>query len=350
MEIRKVAFMKNEQKELLIFLLVTFGVPFLMGIPLAILSQAGTDTASFAATQMLYPAAGLMLAKLICDKDKSLMPKTFFIGFLVLTGFMILWCFAPFFLPTQTALNGTSYLQIACSIIVGISLFLESEKKCSVYGLKSKNWNLSIRLLVLFIVLYYARIFIVSVVTGNPAEALDSVSLSHLLGTLGVLPISFLCSLPFMLGEEYGWRFYFQPFLQQKFGLIKGVLLFGVLWELWHLPLVLFYYAPGASSTALLKIVLFRLIHATCLAIFMAYAYMRTHNVWLPILIHFSNNSIASIGAFDKELSWSLLGICALITMVSYLPFLFSTVFRKPKADSNIKVALLTIFNLAKKI
>ena len=50
----------------------------------------------------------------------------------------------------------------------------------------------------------------------------------------------FLYNFHYHFGEEYGWRSYFQPLLQKKFGIVKGVLLFGVLWELWHLPMVIF--------------------------------------------------------------------------------------------------------------
>lgn len=96
MQTTKLTSLKKEQKELLVFLLVAFGLPFFMWIPMAILADLGKDVTFFGFTQMLYPAAGLMLAKLICDKDKSVMPKTFFLGFLILTGLIVLWCFALF--------------------------------------------------------------------------------------------------------------------------------------------------------------------------------------------------------------------------------------------------------------
>ena len=45
--------METGKKELLIFLLVAFGMPLLMTIPLALSYYGGKDTSSFASAQML---------------------------------------------------------------------------------------------------------------------------------------------------------------------------------------------------------------------------------------------------------------------------------------------------------
>ena len=81
---------QKECRELLIFLLVTYGIPYLMIIPMAILTDMGKKVDFFVSAQMFCPAAGLLLAKLLCDKDKRCMPKNFFIGYLVLTGITLL--------------------------------------------------------------------------------------------------------------------------------------------------------------------------------------------------------------------------------------------------------------------
>jgi membrane protease YdiL (CAAX protease family) len=44
----------------------------------------------------------------------------------------------------------------------------------------------------------------------------------------------------FVLGggqEEFGWRGFAQDPMQDRFGIIKGSLMIGLLWSLWHLPL-----------------------------------------------------------------------------------------------------------------
>lgn len=117
-----------KKKEFLIFLAVTYGLPFLMAIPMAALFRAGKEVVSFPFAQMQYPAAGLILAKLICEKKNPLLPQKFFIGFLVLTGIMVLWCFSGFFLP-----DGIPSTGIECSGMIGsivlMGLFFSEEKK-----------------------------------------------------------------------------------------------------------------------------------------------------------------------------------------------------------------------------
>ncbi len=41
------------------------------------------------------------------------------------------------------------------------------------------------------------------------------------------------------LGEEAGWRGYMMPRLKERFGLLNGRLLGGVVWGVWHWPLML---------------------------------------------------------------------------------------------------------------
>ena len=165
---------QKECRELLIFLLVTYGIPYLMIIPMAILTDMGKKVDFFVSAQMFCPAAGLLVAKLLCDKDKRCMPKNFFIGYLVLTGITLLWCFTTFFLPFQQVSTGGIVLSIITALVF-ISVYLsESNDARSAYGLKSKNWKLSVCLLILFVVLHCVSLLLVILLTatGNVMDAL----------------------------------------------------------------------------------------------------------------------------------------------------------------------------------
>ena len=57
--------MKTNKKELTVFALCAYAIPFLMMPLLYICLQNGRDTSIFANAQMFYPAVGVMLAFLL---------------------------------------------------------------------------------------------------------------------------------------------------------------------------------------------------------------------------------------------------------------------------------------------
>lgn len=137
-------------------------------------------------------------------------------------------------------------------------------------------------------------------------------------------------------GEEYGWRYYLQPIMQKRFGLRGGVLLLGIVWGLWHLPLDFFYY-----TTPDMGVIYSFAQQITCIftGIFMAYAYMKTENIWVPVAVHFLNNNLIPVfvGDYSSELlqgqsiSWGDLIPALLLNLVIFGWFLFLKPFRKSK-------------------
>lgn len=77
---------KNHKKtQLLIFLGVAFALPYILGILMGIGYAEGLDISVFPSAQMFYPASGAILAALLTRREDHLIPKRFFIGFLLFT-------------------------------------------------------------------------------------------------------------------------------------------------------------------------------------------------------------------------------------------------------------------------
>ena len=99
-------------------------------------------------------------------------------------------------------------------------------------------------------------------------------------------------------GEEFGWRGYLQPKLL-PLGNRKAILLTGVIWGVWHWPIILMGYNYGSSYFGApflgpLAMVWFTI---TLSALF-GWATIKSESVWPGVIGHGAINGIASIGVF----------------------------------------------------
>jgi membrane protease YdiL (CAAX protease family) len=108
-----------------------------------------------------------------------------------------------------------------------------------------------------------------------PAVLLGSTFLNAvIIGPLLGLIISF--------GEEYGWRGYLQSELVHL-GRIRGVGLLGVIWGIWHWPVIwMGYNYPGQPVLGSLLMVVFTVL----VAYFLAYAVFKSKGVWTAAYLH----------------------------------------------------------------
>lgn len=336
---------KNENKELLIYIMIAYGVTFLMGILMWYGNSKNLDLSMFPNAQMFYPAAGVMLAMLYVRKEDVLVPKAFYLFFVCITFIWVITAIISIFYPYALVVVGgvpvsiwalmQQGLIIGASVVSWIILLATKKEKRRTYGLCWNKSAFSWICIFLFVALYAFRT-VIAVVWSNQLNVLSMIVKNpNTWMLLAVLPVNFFLVFTAFLGEEYGWRYYLQPLMQKRFGLRGGVLLLGVVWGIWHLPVDLFYYTQDSQ----LLMVLAQQITCITLGIFFAYAYMKTENIWVPVALHFLNNNLAPIvsgnysaSVFENQsMTWSELLTSFVINGMIFGVFLFAKPFHKQK-------------------
>ena len=110
-------------------------------------------------------------------------------------------------------------------------------------------------------------------------------------------------------GEELGWRGMLFPLLCKRMSQRAAVLVSGVIWGLWHAPVIAMGHNygmgyPGFPIAGILMMVL------ACIAMgsIMSYLRLRTGSVWPCALAHGAVNATASIGVLFCTAGFTLLG------------------------------------------
>lgn len=120
--------------------------------------------------------------------------------------------------------------------------------------------------------------------------------------------------------EEFGWRGFLQPLLQNRFGPNAAAALVGVIWGLWHLPVLVLPDFPQHDTTLPLALVVLRfVVQTTGLAVLIGYVVNWSRGgVLVAMLCHWAANQGASglIWRFDAT-SWTLVVAAAAALLVS---------------------------------
>jgi membrane protease YdiL (CAAX protease family) len=135
---------------------------------------------------------------------------------------------------------------------------------------------------------------------GQTLPAIDPwvIVLSQTLTALIAAPI--INAIP-ILGEEFGWRAYLQPKLMPLGGR-KAMLVMGVVWGLWHAPIIAMGHNygteyPGAPWLGILTMTWIMFILGT----FLGWAVLRGGSVWPAVIGHGAFNGIAGIYVFFAQ-------------------------------------------------
>ena len=102
----------------------------------------------------------------------------------------------------------------------------------------------------------------------------------------------------FALGEEVGWRGALYPRLKERFGTAKGRLIGGLIWGVWHWPVMIlagYNYGTEYWGAPVLGPLVFCL-GTVALGVLFDLLYEKTDCIWIPALAHGAFNAAGGLG------------------------------------------------------
>ena len=121
--------------------------------------------------------------------------------------------------------------------------------------------------------------------------------------------ILFLKALVFGGIEEIGWRYFFQPALQEKLTYLVSTLYTFLAWSLWHL---LYFYIDGSLATIHFLPFLLGLL-SNCFIL--SAIYTNTRSLWLCVMTHALINALSQLSSTESV--WLSLVIKVLIILLA---------------------------------
>lgn len=147
-----------------------------------------------------------------------------------------------------------------------------------------------------------------------------------LISLIQVVTYAPLINACFALGEEVGWRGFMYPYLKERLGSSKGRIIGGVIWGIWHWPLIIlvgyeygtdYFGAPFAGPVAFCLI-------TVVLGIVLDYVYDKTKCIFAPAIAHGAINAAAGVPLllFNPECTkYTIFGPCN-VGIISIIPMM----------------------------
>ncbi len=101
--------------------------------------------------------------------------------------------------------------------------------------------------------------------------------------------VSFVLLLPGVLGEEVGWRGLLVPALSQNLRFTHVALLSGLLWSMFHWPLMFLGFYGNPETPLAFQLGMFT-VCLVSMSFVMAYFRYKTHSLWPAVTFHMSHN------------------------------------------------------------
>ena len=309
---------KPNWKQVGLFLGLTFGLTYLLDLILylTIGYSQHPATTMLLQVQMLIPAAVAIALQIFVFGNSpnyrlKESPRWFFYYYLAYTVIYALLAVSVLIVPEPIYATVANLLGLVLSIgglVLIVILRLVSGKdvfaRAGLSGGKVRQWVVfGLALALIYVLMTGLNVLfalgqpvdvqaMLTQAAGGASSELQAIPTSGLLLLIGVqsLLLGPFLGLLIAFGEEYGWRGYLQGELI-KMGKIRGILLLGVIWGLWHAPVIMMgHNYPGYPLLGVLVMILY----TVGLGFFLGYAMLKTGSVWMAAYLHALNNSIAS--------------------------------------------------------
>lgn len=310
-------FSKTDKIKIITFAAVTYGLPWLF-FPWVQAEENGDILAMY---MMILPTFGIVLGRIICEhRIQGWLHWLYTIAFTGTTAVMLL-CVAGVMSGEMAASIILTFRALSIVLLLG-SIIDEQELE------PFKNFKKVISVYLVFTVIIQISNLpeIMHAGAANTAAELFS---ELLITPVNILVIESI----YFFGEEYAWRGCLQGHLQNIFGKRMGVIVLGIIWELWHMPLWFKGYGLSQEKMFVL-LVLMRILHTVGCAVFFGWAYMKTKNIWSCVLLHGFNNSATlafdwmAVGGTAESIS-ALDYIMIFIASIIMLFFLLAKEYRR---------------------
>ncbi|MDE7132458.1 MAG: CPBP family intramembrane metalloprotease [Lachnospiraceae bacterium] len=273
---------KITKKRTILFCVITFTLTWLLSalIPVMRIAYAGIESLVILTLCMFMPALGNVLTRLITKQG-----------------------FHDFKLAPKFKGNGRNYLFAYFSFIILVYLGV-----------------------LVYYLIYSEQFDLTASVMWNSAPDMQAAQIINLIVATAISPI--INVIP-TLGEELGWRGYLLYGLRDSCGSMKAVLFTGVIWGIWHAPMIAMGHNygtdyPGYPYLGILMMIVFCIF----VGVIEGYVTLRTDSALPAAICHSAINGLGSIGIlFCGTTEYKMLIGPAYVGIISFMPTILFAVY-----------------------
>ena len=170
-----------------------------------------------------------------------------------------------------------------------------------------------------------------------------SIQTYAIISTVSAITYAPFVNMLFAVGEEAGWRGTMYPILKEHFGIVKGRLIGGAVWGVWHWPIMLlagYEYGTTYWGAPVTGPLLFCVI-TIAMGILFDFLYEKTNCIWIPALCHGAINAFAGVPTLFLNPAYAdklLLGPL-MIGVISGLPLMLTALILSIQEKNSIMKA-----------